>query len=70
MVIGTDCIDSCKFNYHTITTTTAPLRLREVKTPGIHLQDITSIAMENLNFIFVSKNKPVIYTLKKIKLEI
>jgi hypothetical protein len=24
VVIGTDCIGSCKFNYHTITTTTAP----------------------------------------------
>ena len=25
VVIGTDCISSCKSNYHTITTTTAPL---------------------------------------------
>ena len=25
VVIGTDCIGSCKSNYHTITTTTAPL---------------------------------------------
>ena len=24
MVIGTDCMGSCKSNYHTITTTTAP----------------------------------------------
>ena len=24
VVIGTDCIDSCKSNYHMITTTTAP----------------------------------------------
>ena len=24
VVIGTDCIGSCKSNYHTITTTTAP----------------------------------------------
>ena len=24
VVIGTDCIDSCKSNYHTIVTTTAP----------------------------------------------
>jgi len=24
VVIGTDCTCSCKFNYHTITTTTAP----------------------------------------------
>ena len=27
VVIGTDCIGSCKSNYHTITTTTAPLML-------------------------------------------
>jgi len=25
VVIGTDCIGSCKFNYHTFTTTTAPV---------------------------------------------
>jgi hypothetical protein len=25
VVIGTDCIGSCKFNYHTITSTTVPL---------------------------------------------
>ena len=25
LVIGTDCIGSCNFNYHTITTTTAPV---------------------------------------------
>jgi hypothetical protein len=25
VVIGTDCIGSCKSNYHTITTTTVPL---------------------------------------------
>jgi hypothetical protein len=27
VVIGTDCISSCKFNYHTITTMTAPLKM-------------------------------------------
>jgi hypothetical protein len=26
VVIGTDCIGSCKSNYHTITTTTEPSR--------------------------------------------
>jgi hypothetical protein len=26
VVIGTDCIGSCKSNYHTIMTTTAPLK--------------------------------------------
>jgi len=29
MVIGTDCIGSCKSNYHVITTTTASLLLKE-----------------------------------------
>ena len=27
VVIGTDCTGSCKFNYHTITTTTAPQKI-------------------------------------------
>jgi hypothetical protein len=32
VVIGTDCIDSCKSNYHTITVTMAPqLRRMPVK---------------------------------------
>jgi len=30
VVIGTDCIGSCKSNYHTITTTTAPTPLSNV----------------------------------------
>ena len=29
MVIGTDCIGSCEYNYHTITATTAPLENTE-----------------------------------------
>ena len=28
--MGTDCIGSCKSNYHTITTTTAPLQFRKL----------------------------------------
>ena len=31
MVIDTDCIGSCKFNYHTITATTGP----EMSTPYV-----------------------------------
>jgi hypothetical protein len=31
VVIGTDCIGSCKSNYHTITTTTAPYKFMFVK---------------------------------------
>jgi hypothetical protein len=30
VVIGTDCIGSCKSNYHTITSTTAPRNMRNV----------------------------------------
>jgi hypothetical protein len=36
VVIGTDCIGSCKFNYHTITATTAP-GFYEIKLPPLHL---------------------------------
>jgi len=28
VVIGTDCRGSCKYNYHMITTMTAPMRIR------------------------------------------
>jgi hypothetical protein len=31
VVIGTDCIGSCKSDYHTITTTTAPLCIFEIQ---------------------------------------
>jgi hypothetical protein len=31
MVIGTNCIGSCKSNYHTITTITVPLSLKSEK---------------------------------------
>jgi hypothetical protein len=33
VVIGTDCIGSCKSNYHTITTTMAPKDNYENKNP-------------------------------------
>ena len=32
VMIGTDCTGSCKFNYHTITTTKAPVRLEYSET--------------------------------------
>ena len=35
VVIGTDCTGSCKSNYHTITTTTAPDWRLEVDIGGI-----------------------------------
>jgi hypothetical protein len=35
VVIGTDCLDSCKSNYHAITTTTA------------HIQNENGITMEH-----------------------
>jgi len=31
VVIGTDCTGSCKSNYHTITTMTAPIKMYMVK---------------------------------------
>jgi hypothetical protein len=31
VVIGTDCIGSCKSNYHTIMTTTAPMNAYKIK---------------------------------------
>jgi hypothetical protein len=34
VVIGTDCIGSCKSNYHTITATTAPKILFKIGTNG------------------------------------
>jgi len=35
VVIGTDCIDSCKSNYHAITTTTSPSNVFRNKNVGI-----------------------------------
>ena len=40
VVIGTDCIGSCKSNYHTITTTPTPLIVKE----------ITLITLQKYNF--------------------
>ena len=41
MLIGTDCIGSCKSNYHTITTTTSPLSVR--------------LAIHSMNHIYMLK---------------
>ena len=47
-MIGTDCLDSCKSNYHTIMTTTAPFvggsqyLVEEVKL-GFQLDDLKNI---------------------------
>ena len=38
VVIGTDCIGSCKSNYHTITTTTAPHRRSKINYTNISLE--------------------------------
>ena len=38
VVIGTDCIDSCKSNYHMITTMTPPPYLGQAIPPPISLE--------------------------------
>ena len=42
MVIGNDCVGSCKYNYHTIMTTMAPEQ-REISLILLRLQGIGSI---------------------------
>jgi hypothetical protein len=37
-VIGTDWTGSCKFNYHTITATTAPIYLNRTEYPQLKLK--------------------------------
>ena len=46
VVIGTDCIGSCKSNYHTTTTTTAPLVI-ELYTFKL-VQEVTSIEQSHV----------------------
>ena len=47
MVIGTDCIGSCKSNYHTITTTT---------TPWLHIEKVYVIDTELCLYWYVLPN--------------
>ena len=58
VVIGTDCTGSCKSNYHTKTTTTAPLLVYIDGICNNHclyvLFTIFSITLDNVNFIYVS----------------
>jgi len=35
VVIGTDCIGSCKYNYHMIMTTMAPIKFRATVKPAL-----------------------------------
>ena len=37
VVIGTECIGSCRSNYHTITTTTVPLKFRRIDQLELHV---------------------------------
>ena len=37
--VGTDCTGSCKFNYHTITTTTSPERMDCTTVIDVHVFD-------------------------------
>jgi hypothetical protein len=59
VVIGTDCIGSCKSNYHTITTTAAPLMSRYLSYIAILLRsaDISPVRCDNMS---VSETESVI----------
>ena len=51
MVLGTDCIGSCKSNYHTITTTTTPIRNRKNALVCEILQQIINIYISSTDNI-------------------
>jgi hypothetical protein len=63
VVIGTDCIGSCKNNYHTIMTTTAPIcKLDPISHPSINIIIIILNLKEKYQFvIFLLEYTNVIY---------
>ena len=56
VVIGTDCIGSCKSNYHTITATTAPLLYRILK-KQVHSRDDSLQVLASVALIMKRKYK-------------
>ena len=64
VVIGTDCIDSCKSNYHTITATTVLLNVSYVK----HTQSQNDTSKEKYTlFLFFSISVSNVLELKFVK---
>jgi hypothetical protein len=61
VVIGANCIGTCKSNYHTITTTTAPPLL--IILWKITIQDIASFVLKNKFLAFESINLMACWTL-------
>ena len=62
VVIGTDCIGSCKSNYHTITATTDPFFWRRVKNDNLVLSFTYHISLCT-SVLFFLTNIRVIYRL-------
>ena len=62
VVIGTDCIDSCKSNYHTITTTTVPCR--QVRFNMEHIEFMWHMLLSRGIWLVRSKIQAVIATRK------
>jgi hypothetical protein len=61
VVIGTDCTGSCKFNYHTITTTTASLIISKSAIKSFVMQSISNIRkylihIKYIRLIFYTNN--------------
>jgi hypothetical protein len=67
VVIGTDCIGSCKSNYHTITATTAPIQKVTIL-KYIQMGTIFNVLLcTNLLFYHFITNKWLFQTKKRIK---
>jgi hypothetical protein len=66
VVIGTDCIDSCKSNYHTITTTTTPfshikiISFFAVEFPAVLLNTLTGEIESEFQFYVQPQEQPVL----------
>ena len=63
VVIGTDCIGSCnRTNYHTITTTTAPVLEKAIHEDGvdIYINKITKSRQQKRSLLLVSSARAFI----------
>jgi hypothetical protein len=59
VVIVTDCIDSCKFNYHTITATTTPACFIEINSWNRKRHKISNLILQFSTRVFVKVKKNI-----------
>jgi hypothetical protein len=53
-LIGTDCIGSCKSNYHTIMTTTAPQQISDITTVQFYMYNVYLFSIRQVSgFLWV-----------------